>query len=58
MTPEEIRLACLKLARPDVTQNPDAELILARAKAFEVYVTSKSPAMPAQSGDRGKASKT
>lgn len=61
MTLTEIRLACLKLARPDAMSNVhDAALIVARAKAFEEYVgVPEAPAqntlsLPAAGGDRAK----
>lgn len=38
MTPDAIRLECLKLAVPRDIANPDTEIILTRAKAFEAYV--------------------
>jgi hypothetical protein len=42
MSPVEIRLACLKLARPDgMTNALDAALIVARARSFEEYVNPK-----------------
>lgn len=38
MTPDEIRLECLKLSVPRDIANPDTETVLQRAKAFEAYV--------------------
>jgi hypothetical protein len=39
MSPEEIRLRCLELARPEGLSNPDAAQIVTRAIVFEAYVT-------------------
>lgn len=41
MTPEEIRLECLRLSVPRDIANPDTDLILTRAKAYETYVSGK-----------------
>jgi hypothetical protein len=38
MDDQQIRLACLKLARPDTLVNPDGQAIVERAKVFETYV--------------------
>lgn len=40
MDDKQIRLACLKLARPDNLSNPDGQTIVERAKVFEDYVLS------------------
>lgn len=42
MTDTQIRLECLRLAVPSGISNPDAALIVARARAFEEYVTGNS----------------
>ena len=42
MTLEQIRLECLRLAVPHGISNPDAALIVARARAFETYVNGES----------------
>ena len=55
MTLDEIRLACLKLARSDgMTNAHEAALIVARARSFEEYVTqnSKTLSLPTQRGDQ------
>ncbi len=57
MTPEEIRLACLKLARPDgMTNAHDAALIVARARSFEEYVCTqnKPTSLPEERRDQTK----
>lgn len=38
MDERQIRLACLKLARPDQVVNPDAQQIMERAQAFYDFV--------------------
>lgn len=69
MTPAEIRLQCLALAKPaDMRNEHDAALIVARARQFLAFV-EEAPArevqggqttlkLPAQGGDRQKASKS
>lgn len=62
MTPAEIRLQCLALAKPaDLRNEHDAARIVARAREFLAFVTEAEPAkgtlsLPAQRGDRAKAS--
>jgi hypothetical protein len=50
MTQQEIRLECLRLALPRDLANPDIELIVKRAMAFEAYVAgdghAKAPSQP------------
>ena len=38
-----IRLACLKLARPDGITNPDAQAIIDRAEKFVAFVKTVTP---------------
>ena len=58
MSPEEIRLACLKLARPDgMTNTHDAALIVARARSFEDYVCTQNntpTSLPVERRDQTK----
>lgn len=50
MTPDQqIRLEALKLAIPQGLMNPDAALIIERAKAFERYVSGEGQAAKAPS---------
>lgn len=55
MSPDEIRLECLKLAVPRDIANPDTKLVLERATAYASFVTGAgqlakpAPQMPAQS---------
>jgi hypothetical protein len=44
MTLEQIRLECLRLAVPYGISNPDTTLIVARARAFEAFVTGDAKA--------------
>jgi hypothetical protein len=54
MSPDEIRLECLKLAVPRDIANPDTTLVLERATAYAAYVNGAgqlakpAPQMPAQ----------
>lgn len=47
MSRDEIRMRCLELARPDNITNPDASVIIARAKEFEAYVNGPGQAQQA-----------
>lgn len=69
MTPVEIRLQCLALARPaDLRNEHDPAQIVGRARQFLAFVMEGAPAepvssqstlkLPAQGGDRQRASKT
>lgn len=44
MSPDQIRLECLRLALPKDLANPDATVVIARAKAFETYVMGEGQA--------------
>lgn len=44
MDDTSIRLACLKLARPDGITNPDAQAIIDRAGKFVAFVKMVTPA--------------
>ena len=65
MTPVEIRLQCLALARPaDLRNEHDAALIVARARQFLAFVEEAGPvpaktplSLPVQNGDRAKGVK-
>lgn len=49
MTAQEIRLECLRLSIPRDIANPDVNLILERAKAFEAFVIGEGQAKSAPS---------
>lgn len=44
MTREELRLALLRLVLPQGLSNPDAAHFIAKARAFEAYVTEAGQA--------------
>jgi len=44
MTDQEIRLECLKLARPDGVLDPDGNKIVERARVFLAFVTETAEA--------------
>lgn len=53
MTPQEIRLECLRLAVPRDIANPDTHVIVQRAKVYELFVVGEGqaqakPASPPQ----------
>ncbi len=47
MSPEEIRLECLRLSVPKDLANPDVAKIVERAKALEAYVVGAGQAKEA-----------
>lgn len=48
MDEKQIKLACLKLARPDGVMNPDPKHIIERAQAFYDFVNADKVEAPAQ----------
>jgi hypothetical protein len=43
MTRDELRLELLRITKPHGIDNPDVEMWLARAKAFEAWVKEPTP---------------
>lgn len=41
MSPEEIRLQCLRAAIPSGISNPDTKMVLERAEAYAAFVTGR-----------------
>lgn len=56
MNPEEIRLECLRLARPDGLKDPDGRQIVERARLFLAFVKEDNRE-PARRGRPPKADK-
>ena len=58
MDPVALRLECLRLARPDGVNNPDAKQIVARARDFLAFVNEGNPeAVTASPPRRGRPPK-
>lgn len=56
MTGADIRIECLRLAKPDVNV-PDVELWIRRAQALEAYVTSAGQGLEPPKKRRGRPPK-